>query len=490
MQKIASFLKTPYFFQWLIVFFALNSYSDFIGDVTFSSLLLLILKLSIAGWMLFFVCGKIYKDSYKAALFVTVILFCYFFFGAIQDYLRTIRALAPLSTIRVFFLLNVVVCTIAFTALFLYKKSLLRFTRLLNLLFLVYIIYDVAVILWVQVKPDKKMAAPAVSVTPLPATVSKPDIYFILLDEYLGTAGLNDYFKYDNTPFESFLQQRGFYVCRKPVSNYSYTVYSMASLFSMGYIDSLCVKAGREKVYRAMTGLINHNQTWSFLQQLQYRIHNLSPFVVAGQQPITKFNLVPAGIDLIMDKTAYNRIVKNLPYGNLLADLQLNFISKRIYKQLDEENESMMKAALTPTLNKQPTFTYLHLMMPHRPYIYDKKGKWSFSKQYKGSKEAVKDSLYLNYLVYANNRISRFIDQLYRQTNGKAVIVLMSDHGYRREGGKAPRRIRFSTLNAVYLPNRDYQLWYEGVSNVNKFPLLFNTLFNQQIPLQKDSCHF
>lgn len=489
MQKIAHFLKTPYHFQWLIVFFALNSYSDFIGDITFTSLLMLIVKLSIAGWGLFFVCGRIYKDSYKSALFVTVILFCYFFFGAIQDYLRTIRALAPLSAIRVFFLMNVVVCMIAFAGLFLFKKSLLRITRLLNLLFFVYILYDVAVILWVQVKPDKKKEGTAVSITPLPATASKPDIYFILLDEYLGTAGLNDYFKYDNTHFESFLQQRGFYVCRKPVSNYSYTVYSMASLFSMGYIDSL-VKAGKKNVYRAMTGLINRNQTWSCLEQLQYRIRNLSPFVVAGQQPITKFKLVPTGINLITDKTAYNRIVKDLPYGSLLADLRLNFISKQIYRQLDEANESMMKAALTPNLNQQPTFTYLHLMMPHRPYIYDSTGQWSFSRKYKGSKEAVTDSLYLGYLAYTNNRISRFIDQLYRQSNGKAVIVLMSDHGYRSEGGKAPHRIRFTTLNAVYLPNRDYHLWYEGVSNVNQFPLLFNTIFSQQIPLQIDSCHF
>ena len=489
MQKIDHFLKTPYYFQWLIVFFALHSYSEFIGDVTFSSLLLLILKVSIAGWILFFVCEKIYKNRNKAALCLTVILFCYFFFGAIQDYLRTIPALVPLSSIRVYFLINIVVCAIAFTGLFLYKKSLLRITKWLNLLFIVYITYDVAVIVWKQAMPDKKMVGPAVSITPLPQAASKPDIYFILLDEYLGTAGLREYFNYDNARLESFLKQNGFYVCSKPVSNYSYTVYSMASLFSMGYIDSLCASAGRKNVYREMIGLINHNKTWTYLQQLHYTINNLSPFVVEGQHPKISFNLVPSGIDLITDKTAYNRIIKNLPYGDLLTDLRLNYLSKFLYKKLDEENEGMMKAALSPKRINQPTFTYLHLIMPHRPYMYDSTGQWP-AKQYGGSKAAVKDSLYLNYLVYANNRITMFIDQLYRETNGKAVIMLMSDHGYRREDGRNPHAIRFSTLNAIYLPTRDYHLWYDSVSNVNQFPLLFNTIFSQQIPLQKDSCHF
>lgn len=491
MQKIQQFLKTPLYFQWLILFFVLHGYNENVGHIQLSSLALLIIKLSAVAWLLYFAFRRLYRDSYKSVLLVTVLFFCYLFFGAIQDSFATIPFLAPLSSVRIFFLLNGVVCAGVFTGLLFYKKSLTRLTRLLNLLFLTYIVYDVAIIGYKQAIPGaKQMTAAKMTLSPLPPATQRPDIYFILLDEYLGTAGLDSYFHFDNSAFENFLKQRGFHVCSKPVSNYSYTVYSMASLFTMDYIDSLYKLSGKKNVYKTMTGLINRNATWTCLQQLNYNIKNLSPFVITDKVPKISFNLVPFGIDLITDKTAYNRIIKKLPFGKLLTDWRLHFISKRLYRQLDKENESAMKAALTVNNDKQPTFTYLHLIMPHRPYIYDSTGKWSFLKENKGNRAALTDSLYLNYLAYTNKRISRFIDQLYRQTNGNAVILLMSDHGYRSENYSAPAGIRYSTLNAVYLPGRDYRLWYDSVSNVNQFPLLFNTLFGQQIPLKKDSTCF
>lgn len=45
----------------------------------------------------------------------------------------------------------------------------------------------------------------------------------------------------------------------------------------------------------------------------------------------------------------------------------------------------------------------------------------------------------------------------------------------------------FYNLNAVYLPQKSYSGWYNGINNVNQFRVLLNTLFHQQMPLLADS---
>ncbi len=120
--------------------------------------------------------------------------------------------------------------------------------------------------------------------------------------------------------------------------------------------------------------------------------------------------------------------------------------------------------------------------------MYDSTGQLTNTyKAVKGHKQSGIDNLYLQYLVYTNKRMMTFLDQLFAATQGKAVIMVMSDHGYRDVFGSDGKFFGFTNFNAVYLPNRDYHLWYDSVTNVNQFPLLFNTLFGQQIPLRKDS---
>jgi len=126
--------------------------------------------------------------------------------------------------------------------------------------------------------------------------------------------------------------------------------------------------------------------------------------------------------------------------------------------------------------------------MPHKPFVYDSTGKMpDIYSKLQGNKISGTDNLYLQYLVYTNKRIKQFIEQLVAATRGKAAIILMSDHGYRDAHSIPGKDFSFCNFNAVYLPNRDYHLWYDSVSNVNQFPVLLNTLFGQQIPLKKDS---
>ena len=54
-----------------------------------------------------------------------------------------------------------------------------------------------------------------------------PDIYYIILDGYLRSDYLEEYFGHDNSPFLTELEQRGFYIVASSRSNYLNTYYSL-----------------------------------------------------------------------------------------------------------------------------------------------------------------------------------------------------------------------------------------------------------------------
>jgi hypothetical protein len=496
MQKLQNFLKAPLYFQWQILFFVLHGYSEFVGHIQLSSLALLIIKLSAAAWLLYFAFRKVYSDAYKSAVLVTLLFFCYLFFGVLQDKLA---AYPPLHNWALFYKLVPVLgvlCLAAGIRLYFSKQPPPKFNRYLNGLLLIYVLVDLCVISWRAFKLEEKPSPVAAqTIKPLADTVAKPDVYLILLDEYLGSAGLKEYYQYDNTPFESFLQQKGFHICSKPASNYSYTMYSMASLFNMRYLTTADLGNSKGYTYKTLGGLIDKSAVGFYFKHFNYSIHNYSPFVFAGLPATEPVTVLPRDIELITDRTMYTRLEKRVVLGEPQDKMNIAFIAKRLNKKIDATHERQMQAVLDAARKppaQSPSFTYLHLLMPHKPFIYDSTGKAPdvYAMLSGGNRISGTDKLYLQYLVYTNKRITRFINELYAATGGKAVIVVMSDHGYRDANSMPGRDFSFQPFNAVYLPNRDYHLWYDSVSNVNQFPLLFNTLFGQQIPLKKDSTRF
>jgi hypothetical protein len=68
--------------------------------------------------------------------------------------------------------------------------------------------------------------------------------------------------------------------------------------------------------------------------------------------------------------------------------------------------------------------------------------------------------------------------------------MLLGDRGFRQGIKKEEREYVFPNLNAIYLPDKNYRLSYDSISNVNQFRVFFNTQFEQHLPLLKDSTIF
>jgi hypothetical protein len=320
-------------------------------------------------------------------------------------------------------------------------------------------------------------------------TCQKPPVYLLLLDSYFGSAGLKAYFNYDNSAFENFLKEEGFHISQQSHSNYYYTLYSMASLLNMDYLQDIGTPVIKNHYgYNKATHDISNNIVCRYFEGMGYRINNFSSFDMPGVPAGYHSGLLPDKMQLVTHQTLFYRVKKYLP----LFLLRMGWV-KQAAKNIEEEyllnNTAMMKKTLdySHLRDTTPAFTYMHPMMPHGPFLFDSlHRRTNIMERLSSLSRDSLDNMFLQYQVYTNHLVKNLVLALKEQTGGKAVILVMSDHGYQPAYEK-DKKLAYYNINAVYLPNRQYNGWYEGISNVNQFRVLFNTLFQQNLPMLTDS---
>lgn len=492
-RSILQFFENDWHFLLLIIFFITHGYAEHKGLVPVVQLLLLMLVLAAASMLLFWICRKMFRNRHKAALFVSLFLVVFLFFGAFQDFFGQFRSTSALAQLKVFFPASLGVVLLVFIFLKRTKRKLERLRVFLNVLLVIYILIDIITLLLPAAKDNKSLAVHGLSTSSCD-TCAKPDIYFILLDEYSGSGALKTLFNYDNTWFQQFLQQQQFQVNHSTHSNYVFTVFSLASMLNMEYLDDLGKQSDKNHFgYRKATMHISDNIVTQFLRQQGYRINNLSYFPLPGAPAVFKSDYLPGKLSLITHKTMYSRVVKELMIV-LASRYSIHYFQEKYDAFYINNNEAIMQQALQEAeqskqqSNVTPSFNYLHLMLPHYPFAYDSTGR-RIVPFWKRSSFTMKDvdEAYVQYLAYANKRLERFIIELQQRTNGKAIILLLSDHGYRTNRPQMDKTLPYQTINAIYLPQKNYGAWYNGMTNVNQFRALLNTSFGQKLPMLKDS---
>jgi hypothetical protein len=312
----------------------------------------------------------------------------------------------------------------------------------------------------------------------------KPDIFFIILDEYAGNITLSDLFDFDNRVFLNELQKRGFHIVNESRSNYNYTPFSIASILNMDYLK-LDMEAKGNGNLKYCYEKIKSSNVLKFLNAEGYKFYNYSIFDFPGQPAPHYDSFLPRKSELITSQTFISRIVKDIQFNIATGKFPFKaFLQKLNYDNLHNNNYIIKHTIeLAGQNNLQPKFVYAHLIMPHYPYYFNSKGKPLAIGNDTG--QNMKD--YIEYLQYCNQQILQLVDHLLSASSKPPVIMLLGDHGFRHFTKKQPRRYYFLNLNAVLLPNKNYKKFYDGITGVNQFRVLLNTQFNAQLPLIKDS---
>lgn len=498
MQIFRSLGKYPIHSIAIIVFFLSHGYSENFGSIPINEMLIYFAKTIVIVSLLLFFLKKRLSSWIKAGLIITPILVFFFFYGAIQETLKSSAIFYWLAKYRI--LLPGIILFIVGLYYYLKKsnKSFAKVTLYLNVLMIVLIVLDIGKISvdLIQLKSNSEEKSELLSEMPPCDKCQKPDIYFILLDEYWGTDMLRKYFNYDNHSLDSFLSKNGFRVIPHPSSNYSVTPVSVASMFDMKYAAWLKDKDNvvAEDYGVVASKVITKSATIQFLKSLGYQINNCSIFDIEDKPAAYNFQVLPVKMRLITSKTFPAKVERDLLWiVRMKIASRYDWLTKKFQNEAREGNKEIIRQTVE-VVNKtstRPQFTYTHLLMPHLPCIYDSLGRDIFLNYYRtGLSGKQNDENYLQYLVYTNKQVMKIIGEIMIKSKGNAAVILMSDHGYRYFSSEDKSLSRFNNYNAVYLPSKDYHLFYDSMTNVNEFRTLFNSLFVQKLPMLKDSVLF
>lgn len=317
----------------------------------------------------------------------------------------------------------------------------------------------------------------------------RPSVYVIVLDEYAGSETLTSNFNYPNKSFLSFLESRKFRVVKSAVSNYYYTLLSIPSMFDGTFVttDSAVSVYGKEGSKNGLFKMY-YNRSFRVFKEQGYAIKNYSPFVVRDYPAAYNNRYLPGGRLLLLYPSLLDDLFEQVPDYILARFGSKDLIEAYQYRKNANETKLMNKVLkeAKPEAGK-PVFCYLHLMLPHAPYRWDSIGNINtgYLSVRQPSAKAQREA-YLAQLIHTNKVISEFTDSLMKITANQSVIMIMSDHGYKGvSSGKL--KDKYNALNAVYLPEGMQHNWYNGMSNINQFRLLFSTLAQQPLIPEKDS---
>ncbi|HYE55817.1 MAG TPA: hypothetical protein VD996_13285, partial [Chitinophagaceae bacterium] len=259
----------------LVMFFIVNGYRQNMEVLWFSRLLPLTGILLLVSAVLLLLAKKGQGTWHKAGLWVFLLMLVVLFYGVAEGAAQR----AGIPVLRNWIYLSAI-AVIGLPAFWIFlrrtKRSLRKITLFLNVLLVIYLAVEVTGIAMRWNKPLQSM--PAVNIPP-PANQHRPDIYFIILDEYMGGDELKNFYGYDNSFIERSLQQEGFHIVQHALCNYVNTTSSVGSMLNMQYLDSrdLDASLGFELTKRKLE-YIRSNAVCKYLESAGYEISNQSIF--------------------------------------------------------------------------------------------------------------------------------------------------------------------------------------------------------------------
>jgi hypothetical protein len=320
-----------------------------------------------------------------------------------------------------------------------------------------------------------------------------PDIVVLLLDGYPRTDVLARRFGADDSAFLDALRDRGFEVATTNHSNYTLTELTFASMFQLRYIDEIpslapFIGTGRQE-NAALRDAAESGQAFSILRTAGYEV-----------------SWFPGGWEHVALRRAADRFLDS----GELSDLERSVIHRTWFLYLlDAVWPSVFTTSQRDrivdgfdTLDQfageqadRPRFLFLHVPAPHLPPVVNADGTPTalratryegISRQGYGMTDAEYRDAWQAELDYVADRVLHGVDLLLDSERGrKAVIIVMSDHGYGFELQQGDVQARIGNLLATRTPGAP-DLFDDPPTPVNLFRLLFNAYLGTEFPQLPD----
>lgn len=480
--------RIPLFVPLISIFFVLHGVLENFGFIPAGDAFVLAIVYLGATLLVWAMGWVVFRGWRRAAVLTAAVMAFFFFYEAFIQWMTGHFPHRFFTTNSFLLLFGLLLLVAVFLGV---KKNKGGFSRLylfLNVLLVVYVAIDTGGLIVKMVHPPVNPLSVKGERAPVCTGCAKPNVYFLLFDEYAGSRALAEQYHFDNSYLDSFLVKQGFHINARSSSNYNLTPFSMASVLNMSYIEG--IKDPRRILSQDYTNtyqLIRDSRVVDLFMREGYAIRNLSLFDLAGQPTRAWQSFLPLKTRLITARTLSERLQRH--WNSLVVHyLGIRYFVVRDYMKYEDVNAGFLKeaAAEADRRDRRPKFVYAHFMMPHYPYLFDSLGRRRSDREIYAERETNPDTAYLGYLQYTNRKVVELVGHIRQQDPG-AVILLCGDHGYRGAANRQNPLFQFRNLNAVYFPDQDYALWAGKVSFVNQFRIVFNQLFHAGYPLLKDS---
>jgi len=430
------------------------------------------------------------RDIEKAAIITSTILILFFSYGHIYRLIQGWK-IGNILIGRHRYLMIVLLILFALIVYFTVKahKDLRNLTNFLNITAIVLLLIPIInigifKIETMNVEKDSHIATAGEEVYKLESPDDYPDIYYIILDGYASSNTLKEIYNYDNSELDNYLQKKGFFVASKSTSNYPNSFLSMASSLNMEYINYLSDKLGEESNDRTIPyNMIENNRVMNYLKARGYKIIHFS----SGWGP-TNYNQY-ADLNIEISYTRWSEFNTLLIQTTMLEPFENKFFQDVGRRRVINTFNGL--AEVSKMEGKK--FIFSHIVCPHPPYLFDREGNAVPDKDFDMNNWGFEQKeYYLDQLIYINKEIKKLIDNILIESENPPIIILQADHGPRNTfiDGQYPTddmfREGFRILNAIYIPGDNYELFYDSITPVNTFRLIFNTCFGENFQLLAD----
>ena len=474
-------LHTFLFAAFPIIFLYAYNIEETNISMTFKPLLFVLVGVAV----FLFLAKLVFRNWLKAGLFVSLGVLIFFSHGHLHNLIGALKYHIwrfEFGTDDTLFAIWGILSALALFFLLRTKQDLNRFTKFLNFVSLVLVLYLLFTSLSHEIR--RSFVSPPPNESSIQVTGEgigyKPDIYYIILDRYDANRTLEDDYGFDNSSFTDFLEERGFYVAYDSFSNYPRSYLSLAASLNMAYLEPPLI-GGPDP-------LILDQKLAKFLKNQGYRyLHVGSWTTITKSNPLADVNYVDTSIYFDMDEftlrllenTVLAPIMRRLSFGPDISDYHTFHRTRALY-QFDRIAEIVKT-------QPSPKFVFAHILLPHDPYVF---GPNCESEDPVGSTT----EKYLSNLACTNKLVSEAVETILASSSKSSVIVIQGDEGHYamkypfkplqdyREADPRSLQERARILNSYYLPGVDAgDILYSSITPVNSFRVILSIYFGANL---------
>ena len=329
---------------------------------------------------------------------------------------------------------------------------------------------------------------PTVLQKPAASPGARPDIYFIIPDDYARPDVLKRYFRYDDSAFVGQLEKRGFVMSDGVRSPYSKSELNMASALNMDYMSRLPKVLGKSSQDVLLPRkLIEDSRASHVLESLGYRYVHIDSddITFAADNPHISRLAAPDNLTTIWLRKSVLRLVGGRYGFNEAAT------NERFRKSVRSAFGRLGAVSKEPG----PKFVLFHTLMPHDPYIFGARGEKVAFPDHSDTGHSSRFGMtyYVRQLQYINTKLLEAVDAIRAHSKTPPIIVIQSDEGFEARpedfGEAAVQQMRVKGIAAFYLPGRAKARPPRNLNTVNTFRFLFNDYFGTHYSFLKNKSY-